>query len=61
MTIVETPQAYFALSVKSCWLVEPITDVGRVYHPQADPKTFASGEVIDDVVGIKIPVAEIFE
>ncbi|MEZ4865709.1 MAG: Uma2 family endonuclease [Caldilineaceae bacterium] len=61
LSIVEKLQAYFALGIQSCWLVEPITGVVRVYHPHTDPKTFAASDVIDDVVGIKIPVAEIFD
>ncbi|MCB0063609.1 MAG: Uma2 family endonuclease [Caldilineaceae bacterium] len=61
LTIVEKLQAYFALGVQSCWLVEPITGVVRIYHPNTDPKTFSAGELIDEVVGIHFPVTEIFE
>lgn len=61
LSIIAKFQAYFALGIPSCWLIDPATEVVRVYHPGRDPQTFAAGEVIDDVVGIKIPVAEIFE
>lgn len=60
LSIVEKFQIYFALGIQSCWLVEPLTAIVRVYHPNQPPKTFASGEVIDDVAGVKIPLAEIF-
>ena len=61
LTIVEKLQAYFALGVQSCWLVEPITGVVRVYHPHAEPKTFSSGDLVDEVANLRFPVAEIFE
>ncbi len=58
--IVQKFQAYFALGIRSCWLVDPITSVVRVYHPNQASTTFASGEVVDKVVNIKIPVHDIF-
>ena len=61
LSIIEKFQAYFALDIRSCWLVEPATAVIRVYHPKQSPQTFSSGEVVDEIVGIKIPIAEIFE
>lgn len=60
LTIVEKLQAYFALGVQSCWLVEPITGVVRIYHPDKDPQTISSGDLIDEVVDIRFPVSEIF-
>jgi len=61
LEIVKKFQAYFALGIQSCWLVDPITTVVRVYHPHKTPRTFATQEVVDEVANIKIPVAEIFE
>lgn len=61
LTIVEKLQAYFALGVQSCWLVEPITRVVRVYHPNAEPKTYSDGDLVDEVVHVKFPLAEIFK
>jgi Uma2 family endonuclease len=60
LSIVEKFQIYFALGIQSCWLVEPLTAIVRVYHPNQPPKTFASGEVVDDLAGVKIPLVEIF-
>lgn len=61
LSIIEKFQAYFALGIPSCWLIDPATEVVRTYHPDRAPQTFAAGDVVDDIVGIKIPVAEIFE
>lgn len=61
LSIIEKFQAYFALGIQSCWLIDPATEIVRVYHPVQEPQTFSVGEVIDKVVGIKFPVAEIFE
>lgn len=59
-SIVQKFQAYFALGIPSCWLVDPTTAVVRVYHPHKNPQTFAAGEVVDDVAKITVPLAEIF-
>ncbi len=59
-TIVEKIQAYFALGIQSCWLVEPLTKVVRVYHPNRSPQTIVSGEVVDEVANIKMLITEIF-
>ena len=59
--IVQKFQAYFALGIRSCWLVDPTTAVVRVYHPTKSLRTYSSGDVVDDVVSIKIPVTEIFD
>jgi len=61
LSIVQKIQAYFALGVQSCWLVEPITAVVRVYHANLPPRTFSAGDLIDTIVDIKAPVTEIFE
>lgn len=60
LSIIEKFRAYFALGIQSCWLVDPITSVVSVHHSQQKPKTFATGEVVDEVAHLKIPVAEIF-
>ncbi len=59
-SIIEKFQAYFALGIQSCWLVDPATSVVSVHHPNQAPRTFASDKVIDEVADIEIPLAEIF-
>ncbi|MEZ4861817.1 MAG: Uma2 family endonuclease [Caldilineaceae bacterium] len=59
--LVQKFQAYFALGIHSCWLVDPTIAAVRVYHQGESPVTFSAGDVVDDVVNLKIPVAEIFE
>ncbi|MBV7334208.1 Uma2 family endonuclease [Chloroflexi bacterium TSY] len=59
-SIIEKFQAYFALGIPSCWLVDPATSIVRIYHPNSEPRTFSSGFAVDEVVGIRVPIAEIF-
>lgn len=61
LSIIEKFQAYFALGIGSCWLVDPAVAIVRVYHPKQSPQTFASGEVLDQRVGLQIPIVEIFQ
>ncbi|RKZ92886.1 MAG: hypothetical protein DRR19_02940 [Candidatus Parabeggiatoa sp. nov. 1] len=55
--------AYFALGVKSCWLVEPSVDVLHVYSQPDQHKTFDMGdnEVINELMDIRLPLSQIFE
>lgn len=59
--IVEKIDAYFALGVRSCWLIDPTTAIVIVYRALDERNVFASGEVIDDMIGIRLPFDEIFD
>jgi Uma2 family endonuclease len=59
--ILEKFAAYFALGVKSCWLVDPLTEVVSVYSALDVHQNFTVGEVVDPVIGLQLPFDEIFE
>ncbi|MFZ4661882.1 MAG: Uma2 family endonuclease [Caldilineaceae bacterium] len=59
--ILQKFRLYFALGVKSCWLVDPATEVVVVYAGMEKHKTFSSGEVVDEVMAIRLPFDQIFE
>lgn len=59
--ILEKFKLYFSLGVQSCWLVTPSTRTVFVYSAPDRFVTFGMGEVIDESLGIQIPVEEIFE
>lgn len=59
--ILQKFRLYFVLGVKSCWLVDPATEVVVVYAGMEKHKTFSSGEVVDEVMSIRLPFAQIFE
>lgn len=59
--ILEKFKLYFTLGVQSCWLVIPNTRTVLVYSGPNRFATFGTGEVIDEVLGIRIPIEEIFE
>ena len=54
--------AYFALGVKSCWLVTPVTKSITIYSQPGKPKTFDinDSELIDEVIDIRLPTQKIF-
>jgi len=55
--------AFFALGIKSCWLVMPSIEVIKVYSQQGSYNTFDMNdtEVIDEVLDIHLPVQKIFD
>ena len=55
-------QAYFALNIKSCWLVIPANESITVYSTLDNLKLFDTGdvEVVDAVVDIRLPIHQIF-
>jgi Uma2 family endonuclease len=54
-------EIYFALGVKSCWLVDPMTAVISVYAAIDQNQTFSAGEVVDSTLNPRLSLAEIFE
>ena len=61
--LVRKIKAYFALGVKSCWLVEPTVDVVHVYPQPNQHKTYDMSdiEVIDEVMDIHLPIQKVFK
>ncbi|RKZ49044.1 MAG: hypothetical protein DRR08_31285 [Candidatus Parabeggiatoa sp. nov. 2] len=55
-------KAYFALGIKSCWLVVPPIKTVAVYSQPSHYKTFVMDmtEVIDEVMDIRLPIQKIF-
>jgi Uma2 family endonuclease len=54
--------AYFALGVKSCWLVMPVIKSITTYSQPGQPKTFDinDSELVDEVMNIRLPTQKIF-
>lgn len=59
--IIDKFKIYFAAGIKSCWLIIPPAQTVVVYASAAQAKTFSSGELIDDVMSIQLPLKDIFE
>ena len=59
--ILQKFEVYFILGVKSCWLVDPTTEVVAVYSALKQHQTFSAGDIIDVVLDIRLPLAEVFE
>lgn len=61
MGLLQKIEAYFALGIKSCWLVDTIRDNVTVYSTITDYITYTSGDVVDTTLELTIPLEEIFE
>lgn len=59
-TLVDKFKLYFVLGIQSCWLVYPYANAIAVYHAPDEFKLFAQDDVVDNVVGVRIPLHEIF-
>lgn len=58
--IIEKFRIYFQAGIKSCWLVEPVTNAVIVFSSYEDGETITGGEIIDGALDIKIPIKDIF-
>ena len=58
--ILEKFDAYFALGILSCWLVDPLTRVVHVYHSSTERTTFSTGQLTDSSLDMEMSVKEIF-
>ena len=59
--ILENFKIYFKLGVKSCWLILPPLQSVSVFSAPHREKTFTQGEVIDDVLDIRLSTEKIFQ
>jgi Uma2 family endonuclease len=64
--LVKKTKAYLALGVQSCWLVIPATETINVYscpkqHLQRKTFVLDTSEIIDDIMGIRLFMKDIFE
>ena len=58
--LIEKFKVYFDLGVQSCWLVEPAINAITVYSSIYDWETYTRGDVIDQKLGIQLPIHDIF-
>jgi Uma2 family endonuclease len=61
--LVRKIKAYFALGVKSCWLVIPVTKTINVYSQPNQNETFdlKDSEAVDKVMDIRLPIQKVFK
>lgn len=59
--ILEKFESYFKMSIQSCWLVDPAIEVVAVYQTMNKHSVFNAQEVVDEVLGIRLPLVQIFE
>jgi len=59
-TVLDKFKVYFELGIKSCWLVYPSAATVAVYSSADAFKVFNTGDIIDEVLNIQLPVSEIF-
>lgn len=52
---------YLAAGVRSVWLVLPALAGVMVLHDGEKAQFYSDGEIMDDALGIRIPVEEVFE
>jgi len=58
--ILEKFRAYFKLGVQSCWLVLPPLQSISIFSSANKEKTFSQGELIDDVLDIRLMLEKVF-
>jgi Uma2 family endonuclease len=58
--ILEKFKVYFALGIQSCWLIAPAINAITVYSAPTQWTTFTQGDVIDEGVGVRLSLTEIF-
>ncbi|MDH3602582.1 MAG: Uma2 family endonuclease [Candidatus Tectomicrobia bacterium] len=59
-SILEKFGAYFALGIRSSWLVDPLTQTVHIYQSPTSRTTFSTGDVVDPSLDIHMPISEIF-
>jgi Uma2 family endonuclease len=52
---------YFEAGIKSCWLVDPLQGSVVVFNSPNQAQTFTCGEVVDEMINIRISIEEFFK
>lgn len=60
LELVEKTKIFLESGIKSCWLVTIHPQSVSVYSAIDSKKVFYEGDVIDDVLGIQVPIKDIF-
>lgn len=58
--LVDKIKEYGRRGVKSCWLVVPATRVVSVFPAQGGSRAFTEGTLIDESIGLEVPLKGIF-
>lgn len=61
LDIIEKFEVYFEMGVQSCWFVNPLQETVWVYSSLDTYRPFVAGDVIDEQLDIRLPLAKIFE
>ena len=60
-SLLERARHFLAAGVKSCWVVIPAVSTIAVFTGPTTYRSFANGSaVVDEVLGVEIPLADIF-
>jgi len=59
--LIDKIEIYFAAGIKSNWIVIPTAKAVSVYKSLEDFETFSKSNIIDNIIGIELPINEIFE
>ncbi len=59
--LVDKLDLYFGAGVLSCWIVIPTFKMINIFHAKHDYKTFMSGELLDEKLGIRLNLEEVFK
>lgn len=58
--IMDKFEVFFEAGIKSCWLVEPVMAVVAVHSSLEDSCTYSTGDIVDEVMDIRLPLESIF-
>ncbi|MEZ4659628.1 MAG: Uma2 family endonuclease [Caldilineaceae bacterium] len=58
--LVDKLELYFALGVRSCWIVFPTAKTVSVFSAPYQSISFTEGDVEDETLGITLPIRQIF-
>ncbi len=58
--LLEKVREYLRRGVQSCWVVIPGTETISVFPQNGTSSSYSEGMVREDVLGIEVPVAEVF-
>lgn len=59
--LVDKLDTYFGAGVQSCWIVIPTFKMINIFHAKHEYKTYMTGELFDEKLGIRLNLEEVFK
>jgi len=61
LELIDKFRIYFESGIQSCWLIDPLQGSVMVFSEPEKAVTFTAGDIVDEILDIRVPIKDIFD